>query len=196
MAHPQDNRPAEPDALEDLSGIDDAVEDEGSSRGIGWRKGIVIVAIVAVVWTVVQSYESWTRTGWQIEWSDDLEACLKRAEHPRKAVVLLVHKRDCELMKELDRTVFSLRPVYKWAMGGIPCRLIWEEHPKVVRKYSLVESPSLMCLTPEGKRVFNWSGRAITPEVRKRFLKYVVGHRDEGTYRKPPSATAPAAESP
>jgi len=196
MTHSEDNRPVEPDAVEDEAVADDAVEYEGPSRGIGWRKGIVIVAIVAVVWTVVQSYESWTRTGFQIEWSDDLEACLKRAEHPRKAVVLLVHKRDCRLMEELDSAVFGLKPVYKWAMGGIPCRLIWEEHPKVVRKYSLTESPSLMCLTPEGKCVFDWSGEAITPEVRKRFLKYVVGHEDEGTYRRPPSATAPARRSP
>ncbi len=186
--HQPTDATAEPDAL-DESDFDD-VEPE---RRIGWRKGLIVVVAVVAVWTVVESQR---RIGWEIPWASDLDECLAQAQDPRKAVVLLVHKRDCPLTEEFDRTVFNLRSTYNWATGGIPCRLIWEEHPEVVRKYHLRESPSLLCLNPEGEDIFRWAGREITPKIRKRFLKYVVGYKDETTYRKQPNSTRPADTSP
>ena len=182
--------PNAPDTPDDIEGVDVEPEPEG---GIGWRKGLIIVLAVVVVWTIVQTRR---RTGWDIEWSNDLGACLTQAQEQRKAVVLLVHKRDCPLMKDLDRSVFNVQSTYKWAMGGLPCRLIWEEHPEVVARYHLRVSPSLLVLSPQGKPVFEWAGEMITLQVRKRFLRYAVGHKDDATYRKETPSSGPAQRPP
>jgi len=194
MSHTENDNPVPPDAAEGEPLTDEPVEDAEPGGRIGWRKALVIVVAFLTVWTIVQSRRY---TSDPIEWPNDLEACLRRAQDPPKAIVLLVHKRDCPVMAELETTVFALKSTRKWARGGIPCRLIWEEHPEVVKRYRLTESPTLLCLNPKGEAVptYRWSGLGITGSVYKRYLKYIVGHKDEGTYRKQPSTTGPAGES-
>lgn len=179
--------------VEGRNDADESVEYDEPQGRIGWKKGLLIVVAVVVVWTFVEARR---RIGWEVDWSNDLKACLARAQDPRKAILLLVHKRDCQLMKELDVTVFSLKWVVKWTMEGIPCRLIWEEHSEVVKKYDMTESPTLLVLNPKGDEVYRWSGEAITDNIRARFLRYAVGETDEGTYRKPTSTSAPSRKSP
>ncbi len=166
---------------------DSELEYEDEATRISWKKWLFIVVAVVVVWTIVESRR---RVGWEIEWRHDLDACLADAKGPpRKAVILLVHRKGCTLTEDIDRDIFSLQHIYKWAMRGIPCRLVWEEHPEIVRKYDLKESPTLLMLSPEGEDVFRWSGQQITPHIRKRFHKYATGETDEGTYRSPSTRT-------
>jgi hypothetical protein len=166
-------------------------DDEQPTGRIGWKKALVIIVAVGGLYVIVEHVAT---TGPQIPWLNDLATALQQAQNPRKAVVLLIHKRDCPVMAEVEQTVFNLRSTYNWAMGGVPCRLIWEEHPDLVAKYHLTESPTLLCLSPEGEVVFQNSGYGITPQIIKRFLKYTVGAKDEGTYRK--AATLPSATQP
>jgi hypothetical protein len=166
---------------------DDAtVEYEPPSQRIGWKKGVVIVLLVVGVWTFVEVRR---KTGFDIPWGKDLPAAMKEAQNPPKAIVLLVHKRNCPSMAELDKSVFNLEPVYLWATGGIPCRLVWEDHPEVVAKYGITESPTLLVLNPKGEAVKVWTEGQITDQIRKYFLRYVVGEKDEGTYRKKSDGT-------
>lgn len=161
----------------------DLAEYEMPSSRIGWRKGLVVVLAVSAVFVIVEVRK---RVGWQIPWSDDLPACMAEARKQNKPVILLVHKRDCPILKEIEKDVFGIEPIYRWARGGIPCRLVWEEHPEVVGKYHMTESPTLLVLSLQGETVFSWSGYGITDQIWKRFLGYAVGRVDEGTYRKEP----------
>jgi len=190
------NRRLPPDTAPDgdgpSEGTDGPVEYESPSYTIGWKKGLVVIVLVAGVWTAVELRRT---TGHEIPWRNDLSAAMEEAQNPPKAIILLIHKRDCPVMKELEQTVFNLSSTYSWVMGGVPCRLVWEEHPEVVVKYHLTESPSLLCLNPAGARVKEWTGYGITPQIRKFFLKYVAGHRDEGTYRRESAPSGPTTRS-
>lgn len=148
---------------------------------IGWKRGLLVVLVVVGVWTVTDYRR---RSAYSIDWSGDLSACLEQAKAQNKPVILLVHKKDCELTEIKEAEVFSTYAAYEWSQGGLPCRLIWQEHPDVVAKYKLVESPTLLVLNPEGEQVFRWDGEGITIQIRKRFLKYAVGHEDDATYRR------------
>ncbi|MBN1345104.1 MAG: hypothetical protein JXQ73_20585 [Phycisphaerae bacterium] len=171
------------DDVADQTPAGDEIDDfEEPQRKIGWKKGLVIVVAVLTLFAFLDTYR---RHAYRISWSHDFEACMAQAQNPRKAVILLIHKRNDSRIAIMDDDVFSDKGVYDWATQGVPCRLIWEEHPELVRKYKLTESPSLLCLNPEGKAIFEWSGDSITPAVRKRQLPYVVGKADEGSYRRP-----------
>jgi len=168
---------------------DRPAESARSSGRIGWKKGLIVIIAVGGVYTLVELRKT---TGNQIPWLNALPEALQKAQSPPKAVVLLVHKRDCPVTAELDQTVFNLASTYEWAMGGVPCRLIWEDHPQVVAKYGLTDSPTLLCLNPAGQAVWRFTGYEITPQIRKRFLKYVVGQEDDATYRRTSTTSAPA----
>ncbi len=158
-----------------------AVEYEPPPRTIGWKKGLVIVVAVSVVYAVVEICKT---TGNEIPWGSDLPQALSQGQKSQKAVVLLIHKNSCPIMVELDQTVFNLASTYEWAMGGVPVRLKWEEHPEVVKRYRLTQSPTLIVLNPTGEVVWQMVAYDITPQIRKRFLTYAVGHKDDSTYRR------------
>ncbi len=171
-------RPAEEDAANAPPEADEPYD--GRTR-IGWWRGLLVVILVLGVWALVDYRR---RSAYTITWSKDLPACLERARAENLPVILLVYKKNCELTEIKEADVFSTFAVYEWAQGGIPCRLVWSEHPDIVAKYDIVESPTLLVLNPEGELVFRWDGEAITVAIRKRFLKYAIGHEDEATFRR------------
>ena len=110
-----------------------------------------VLSALIVIFTVLNSG---TTFGQQIEWMHDLEAAQKVATEQDKLILLHFSAEWCRPCKQLETFVFSSSMVAKAINEKlVPVHIDTDNHPELVKQFSIEEIPTDIVLTAKGRVV-------------------------------------------
>ncbi|HVT10861.1 MAG TPA: thioredoxin family protein [Fimbriimonadaceae bacterium] len=93
-----------------------------------------------------------------IKWSANLAAALKLAKKSHKPVMVDFYGDSCGSCRMLDDRTYPDKSVVQFARGVVPVKIEYTRQPRLIEKYGIQETPTIMFLDQNGKMIGYFTG--------------------------------------